>query len=172
MRSILGATAIALCLASTGVFAQKEVVLRATITDPTGAEVTTINPADVSFTENGVEGKIIKVELVAAVVPKVQILVDNGLGMPAASLGDLRTAVKGLVNSLPTNVEVTLVTTAPQPRMLEKPTTDRIKQLSAVDRMAPDASAGRFVDSMYEATDRINKDKQEGSSYTIISIAS
>ena len=62
MRSILGATAIALCLASTGVFAQKQVVLRATITDLTGAEVTTVNVGDVSFTENGVEGKIIRVE--------------------------------------------------------------------------------------------------------------
>jgi hypothetical protein len=172
MRSISLAIAMVACLSSTAVLAQKQVVLRATITDPSGADVTTVDPADVSFTEDGVAGTIVKVEAVAPVVPKVQILIDNGLGIPAASLGDLRTAVKNLLNALPTSVEVTLVTTAPQPRMLEKPTNDRIKLLSAVDRMTPDNSAGRFVDSMYEATDRIEKDKQEGSSYTIISVAS
>jgi len=172
MRSILVATGAALCLATTGLLAQKQVVLVATITDPTGADVSTLDPSDVDFTENATAGTVLKVEPLAAVVPKVQILVDNGLGIPAASLGDLRSALKGLLNALPTTVEVSLVSTAPQPRMLEKPTNDRVKLLSAVDRLTPDSGAGRFVDSLYEATDRIAKDKQEGSSYTIIAIAS
>lgn len=168
----LAATAIALCLTAAGLVAQQQIVLVATITDPTGAEVTSVDPADVEFTENGTAGTVVKVEAVAAVVPKIQVLIDNGLGIPSASLGDLRTALKGLINALPMNVEITLVTTAPQPRMLEKPTADRIKLLSAVDRLAPDSGSGKFVDSLYEATDRIAKDKQEGSSYTIISVAS
>ena len=168
----LVATAFALCLAATGLHAQQQIVLLATITDPSGADVTTIDPEDVEFTENGAAGTVVSVEPVSAVVPKVQILVDNGIGVPAASLGDLRAAVKGLISALPTTVEVTLVTTAPQPRTLEKPTTDRIKLLSAVDRLTPDQGTGRFVESLYEATDRIGKDKQEGSTYTIISIAS
>src|SRR5215212_89918 len=173
MRSMrLAAMAIALCLMATGLFAQQQIVLVATITDPTGAEVTSVDPADVEFTENGIAGTVVKVEAVAAVIPKIQILIDNGLGIPSASLGDLRTAVKGLINALPMNVEIALITTAPQPRMLEKPTTDRIKLLSAVDRLAPDTGSGKFVDSLFEATDRIAKDKQEGSSYTIISVAS
>ena len=168
----LATTAIALCVAATGLLAQQQIVLVATITDPTGAEVTSVDPPDVEFTEHGTAGTVVKVEAVATVVPKIQILIDNGIGIPSASLGDLRTAVKGLISALPTNVEITLVTTAPQPRMLEKPTTDRIKLLSSVDRLTPDAGTGKFVDSMYEATDRIAKDKQEGSSYTIISVAS
>ena len=168
----LAVTAIALCLMATGLLAQQQIVLVATITDPTGAEVTGVDPADVDFTENGAAGTVVKVEVVAAVVPKVQILIDNGLGIPSASLGDLRNALKGLVNALPNNVEITLVSTAPQPRTLEKPTTDHIKLLSAIDRLTPDAGAGKFVDSMFEATDRIAKDKQEGASYTIISVAS
>jgi hypothetical protein len=161
-------TASALVLATTGLLAQKPLVLLATITDPTGAEVTAVDPSDVVFTENGANGTVVKVEPVAALVPKVQLLVDNGVGMPPTSLGDLRTALKGLLTGLPPNVEVTFVTTAPQPRMLEKPTTDRIKLLSAVDRLTPDSGGGHFVDSIYEATDRIAKDKQEGASYTII----
>jgi hypothetical protein len=173
MRSIrLVATAIAICLTASGLLAQQQIVLVATITDPAGAEVANVDTADVEFTENGVAGTVVTVEPVATVVPKIQILVDNGVGIPAASLGDLRTAVKNLLNALPRNVEITLVTTAPQPRTLEKATTDHIKLLSAIDRLTPDGGAGRFVDSLYEATDRINKDKQEGSSYTIISVAS
>jgi len=158
-------------LAATTLLAQKPLVLLANITDPDGKEVTSVDAADVLFTENGANGTVLKVEPVAAVVPKVQLLVDNGIGMPATSLGDLRTALKGLLTALPSGVEVTFVTTAPQPRMLEKPTTDRVKLLSAVDRLTPDTGAGHFVDSLFEAMDRIVKDKQEGASYTIISVA-
>src|SRR5215217_4407605 len=96
----LAAMALALCLTDTGLFAQQQIVLIATITDPAGAEVTSVDPADVEFTENGTAGTVVKVEAVAAVIPKIQILIDNGLGIPSASLGDLRTAVKGLINAL------------------------------------------------------------------------
>jgi hypothetical protein len=172
MRFLRFATgAMMVGLATTAVLAQKPLVILATVTDPDGAEVTTIDPKEVIFTENGTNGTVLKVEAVAGVVPKVQLLVDNGIGMPPTSLGDLRTALKGLLTALPPNVEVTFVTTAPQPRMLEKATTDRVKLLSAVDRLTPDTGAGHFVDSFYEATDRIAKDKQEGASYTIISVA-
>jgi len=158
------------CLATTGLLAQKPLVLIGTVTDPTGAEVASVDTKDVVFTENGNAGTVVKVEPVAALVPKVQLLVDNGVGMPAESLSDLRNAVKGLISALPTNIEVTFVTTAPQPRFLEKATTDRVKLLSAVDRLAPDTGAGHFVDAFYEATDRAVKDKQEGAAYTIIAV--
>jgi len=172
MRFLRFATgAVMVGLATTVLLAQKPVVVLANITDPDGKEVTSVDTTDVLFTENGATGTVLKVEPVGAVVPKVQLLVDNGIGMPATSLGDLRTALKGLLNALPAGVEVTFVTTAPQPRMLEKPTTDRVKLLSAVDRLTPDTGAGHFVDSLYEATDRIAKDKQEGASYTIITVA-
>jgi len=169
LRFALGALMVG--LATTTVLAQKPLVVLATVTDPDGAEVTSIDPKDVLFTENGTNGTVVRVEPVASLVPKVQLLVDNGVGMPPTSLGDLRTALKGLLTALPPNVEVTFVTTAPQPRMLEKATTDRVKLLSAVDRLTPDSGGGKFVDSLYEATDRIAKDKQEGASYTIISVA-
>jgi hypothetical protein len=173
MRSIrIAATALGLLLAVTGVLAQKQLVLLATITDPTGKEVTQVDPGDVEFRENGTKGTVLKVEPMATTVSKVQILIDNGVGIPSTSLGDLRTALKALINTIPTTAEVTLISTAPQPRTLEKATTDRIKLLAAVDRLSPDTGTGKFVDSLYEATDRIAKDKQEGASYTIISVAS
>jgi len=172
MRFLRFATgALVVGLATTTLLAQKPLVILANVTDPDGKEVASVESSDVIFTENGANGTVLKVEAVGAVVPKVQLLVDNGIGMPATSLGDLRTALKGLLNALPAGVEVTFVTTAPQPRMLEKATTDRAKLLSAVDRITPDTGAGHFVDSLFEAMDRVVKDKQEGASYTIVSVA-
>jgi len=95
MRSFRFATgATMLSLTTVVVLAQKPLVLVGTITDPTGAEVTSVDPSEVVFTENGANGTVLKVEPVAALVPKVQLLVDNGIGMPNTSLGDLRTGLK------------------------------------------------------------------------------
>ena len=171
MRSIRFAVIGAMvCLATTGLLAQKPLVLIGTVTDPTGAEVTSVDAKDVVFTENGNAGTVVKVEPFAGLVAKAQILIDNGVGMPPTSLGDLRTALKGLINALPMNVEITMVTTAPQSRILEKATMDHAKLLAAVDRLTPDTGAGHFVDALYEATDRVVKDKQEGASYTLICV--
>jgi hypothetical protein len=55
--------------------------------------------------------------------------------------------------------------------MLERATTDRIKLLSAIDRLTPDSGTGRFVESLYEAMDRVDKDKDENAGYVIVNIA-
>src|SRR3954469_24261867 len=115
MRSIRFAViAAVVCLATVGLLAQKPLIILATITDPTGAEVTSVDPKDIVFTENGTAGTVLKVDAFSGVVPKLQLLVDNGAGMPPESLGDLRAGLKGLINAIPTNVEVTFVSTAPQ----------------------------------------------------------
>ena len=168
MRSTFLA-AIILCSTASSLLAQRQLSLLATITDPTGAEVTTIEPKDVRVTENGAVANVLKVEAVDR-VPKVQLLIDNGIGMPQESIGDLRTGVRGLLEALPPDIEVTVVTTAPQPRFLSKPTTDRKTVLDTVNRLAPDTGAGRFVESLFEATQRIERDKQQDASYTIVAI--
>jgi hypothetical protein len=165
----VAATAVAVCLVAPGVLAQRQLSLIATITDPNGAEVGAIDPKDVRITENGEAANVIKVEPVER-VPKVQVLIDNGIGVPAESIGDLRNGVRGLLEALPAGIEVTVVSTAPQPRFLERPTTDRQKTLDAVNRLAPDTGAGRFVESLFEATQRIERDKQPDASYTIVMI--
>jgi hypothetical protein len=167
----LAVTAVVLCLSASVVTAQRQLQLLATISDPSGAEVAAVEAKEVRVTENGVEATILKVEPVNR-VPKVQVLVDNGIGIPPESLGDLRTGVRGLLEALPPDVEVALVSTAPQPRFLERATKDREKLLQAVNRLASDSGAGRFVESMFEATQRIESDKQQDASYTIVSIGS
>ena len=157
------------CLLPSGLLAQRQLSLLATVTDPNGAEVAAIDPKDVRITENGNAATVLKVEPVDR-VPKVQVLIDNGIGMPPESIGDLRTGVRGLLEALPPGIEVTLVTTAPQPRFLERATTDRQKVLDAVNRLAPDSGAGRFVESLFEATQRIERDKQQDAAYTIVTV--
>jgi hypothetical protein len=170
MRStLLRATAIAVCLATTSVLAQKQLSLITTITDPNGGEVATIDPKEVRVLENDVAATIVKVEPVER-VPKLQVLVDNGSGMPAASLGDLRNGLRGLLEAVPEGVEMTIVTTAPQPRFLLRPTTDKKAALDSLNRLAPDSGAGRFVESLAEATQRIERDKQQDANYTIVTV--
>jgi hypothetical protein len=151
------------------VLAEKPLALLVTIADAPGTGEAAIHPADVHLTEDGRPASVLSVDPVHR-VPKVQILVDNGIGMPAGSLGLLRQSVQGLLDALPPAIEVTLVTTAPQPRVLEKATTDRVRLREAVNRLTSDSAAGNFVESLYEAVERIEKDKEIDAAYTIVTV--
>ncbi len=161
MRSkLLMGVAVALCVASGDVRAQQQVQLYASVADVTGKPVATLEPADLKVLEGGVEAKIVKVEPVSWPV-KVQLLVDNGIGLGGQNIQSLKDGIKGLIEALPENLEVTIVTTAPQPRFLVRPTTDKAMMIEGLSRLAPDGGAGRFVESMNEATQRIEKDKSD-----------
>lgn len=154
-------TALVLCVFAAGLHAQQQITLLATIVDPaTGAPVETVDPSEVRVIEDGVEGKTVRVETVNRVV-KVQLLIDNGIGIGSENIGELRKGVRGLLEALPPGVETTVVTTAPQPRFLVRATTDRAELLKGVDRLSPDTGAGRFVDSISEAAQRVQKDKED-----------
>ena len=161
MRSkLLMGVAVALCVASGDVRAQQQVQLYASVADVTGKPVATLEPADLKVLEGGVEAKIVKVEPVSWPV-KVQLLVDNGIGLGGQNIQSLKDGIKGLIEALPENLEVTIVTTAPQPRFLVRPTMDKAMMIEGLSRLAPDGGAGRFDESMNEATQRIEKDKSD-----------
>jgi hypothetical protein len=168
MRSPLLLTVAGVALLSSVVVAQRQLQLVATITDPAGAEITTIRPEEVSVSEDGAPARILRAE-VSTLTPKVQILVDNGTGFPAEAIGDLRNGVRALLETIPEGVEVSIVSTAPQPRFLQQATTDRQRLMSALDRLAPDSGAGRFVESLAEATQRIERDGN--GRYVIVTVA-
>jgi hypothetical protein len=153
----VGLVAAMMWAASTGLYAQNTMQFFASLVDSSGAPVSTLGPDDLKIAEGGVEGKIVKVEPIDWPV-KVQILIDNGTGMEQA-LVQIRNGVKGLVEALPEGLEVSLVTTAPQPRNIVRPTTDRQMLIQGVDRIAPDSGAARFVESLNEAAARVDKDK-------------
>jgi hypothetical protein len=161
MRSkLLMGVAVALCVATGDVRAQQQIQLYASVADVTGKPVAALEPADLKVMEGGVEAKIVKVEPVNWPV-KVQLLLDNGIGLGGQNIQSLKDGVKGLVEALPDNLEVTIVTTAPQPRFLVRPTMDKAMMIEGLSRLAPDGGAGRFVESMNEATQRIEKDKTD-----------
>jgi hypothetical protein len=140
--------------------AQQQIQLLASIVDDAGQAVTALEPTDVRVLENGAEGKITKVEAVEKRVT-LQLLLDNGIGLGSENLLHLRNGVRALIEKLPEGLEVTMVTTAPQPRFLVRATTDRNALLQGVDRIAPDNGAGRFVESLNEATQRIQREKPD-----------
>ena len=162
MRLKFLVTAAAVCLLTGLTTAQnsKQIQIFASILDGTGAPAKTVEAGDIRLMENGADAKITKVEPVNWPV-KVQILLDNGIGLGAQNVQQLKNGVQSLVQALPDNLEVTMVSTAPQPRFLVKPTTDKAAVQKGLDLLAPDSGAGRFVESLNEATQRIEKDKTD-----------
>lgn len=149
-----------LLAATVSVRAQEQVQVFAAIVDEKGVPPAKLGPGDVRVIEDGEPLKVVKVEPLAWPL-KVQVLVDNGVGLGAPYIGSLRDGVRGLLEALPEGTEVTLVTTSPQPRFIARPTTDRAAQLKGLDLLAPDTGAGRFVEALNEAAQRIEKDKTE-----------
>jgi hypothetical protein len=160
VKLLAAAAGIGLLTAAVAAQAPKQIQIFASILDGTGAPAKALEPGDVRVMENGVEAKITKVEPVNWPV-KMQILLDNGVGLGGQNVQHLKNGVKGMLEALPENLEVTLVTTAPQPRFLARPTTDRAAVQKGLDLLAPDGGAGRFVESLNEATQRIEKDKTD-----------
>ena len=153
--------ALILCASAREASAQQQFQLYASVVDAaTGGPVPSLEPGDLRVMENGVEAKIVKVEPINWPV-KLQLLLDNGVGLGGGNLQILKNGVIGLIEALPEAVEVTIVTTAPQPRFLVRPTTDKKAMIDGLGRLAPDTGAGRFVESLAEATQRIERDKTD-----------
>lgn len=159
-RRLLTAALFSVSVVAVGTSAQRQIQLYATIVDGTGAPAASVTPEDVRVTENGVDAKVLKVEAIEWTT-KVQILLDNGGTIGSANLNQLRTGVRGLIEALPPGLETTLVTTAPQPRFVVRATTDREAVLAGIDKLSPDSAAGRFVESLGEALQRFERDKND-----------
>ena len=154
---------VGICAA--GIRAQEQITLLASIVDPQkGTPVETLTAADVKVSEDNQPAAVTKVEAVNRQV-KVQVLIDNGIGVGANSLSDFRSGVRNLVAALPADIETTIMTTAPQARTLVKGTKNKDELLKGVDRLAPDNGTGRFVESLGEAIARANKEKD---TFTVI----
>ena len=161
-RSVSVLFVLGLCTA--GLCAQQQFTLLATLLDPeTGGPVETLTLADVHVLEDGAVAKVVKVDAVVRTV-KVQVLIDNGVGI-GQNLSELRNGVRGLLEKLPPDIETTVVTTSPQGRFLVRPTKNREELLKGVDRLAPDSATGRFTETLTEAAERANKDKD---TFTVI----
>ena len=158
MRGTLVALVGALaCVTSASLGAQNTIMFFASVVDDKGVPVATLAPDDLKVVENGAEGKITKVEPIDWPI-KVQLLIDNGVGMDAA-LVQIRNGIKGFVEAMPDGIEMSLYTTAPQPRNIVRPTMDKKLMVQGADRIAPDSGAPRFIEALNEAASRIDKEK-------------
>jgi len=160
MRRVLTIAGLVIGAATLSLDAQQQFQVFARIVDGTGAPVGSLEPADVRVMEDDKEAKVLKIEPINWPI-KVQILLDNGVGLGSENLTHLRNGARGLIEALPEGTEVTLVTTAPQPRQVVRATTDRAAQLKGIDLLSPDGGTGRFVESLNEALQRVERDKTE-----------
>lgn len=126
----------------------------ASVVDGSGATVTNLDIDDVSVSAGDRPWPIVGFEPIAWPT-KVVIAVDNGTNMRGA-IGDLRTGLKAMIRELPAGVEITLQTTAPQPRTIQAATTDKGALLKAVDLIAPDDGSPHFIDALAEAAQRFD----------------
>jgi hypothetical protein len=163
MRFKMLTAGVLVAVAATGVLAQnqhgpKQVTVFAKMVDGAGKPVMTLTPADIKITEDNAAATISNVQVVDWPL-KVQLLLDNGIGFGADNLTIIRNGTRGFVEKLPDGTELTIVTTAPQPRFLVRATTDKAMLLQGVDRLTLDSGTGRFIESLAEATQRIERDK-------------
>jgi hypothetical protein len=127
--------------------------------DASGAPVTDLKPEDVVMTENGVRQQVVKVEPLSVPI-KLTLAIDNGLDSTDA-LVHYRAGLTGLVEALPPDVEITLITIAPQPRAVVRPTTDRAQVLRAINGFAPEQAAPRFTDALVEFSQRLQREVKD-----------
>ena len=166
--AVVGVTVSA---ATATLIAQRQFQFFAHFSDAAGKPIAGIAETDIQVQEDNAPGKVLKVEPIDWPI-KVAVLIDNGTGS-ADRLTHTREGVRGLLQALPAGVEVSLQTTAPQPRFLVRPTTDKGAVLQGVDLLTPDSSAGRFVEGLQEAAARFDKeraDKERGNFFPVIVI--
>lgn len=171
MRFLL-APALGLALATTVVLGQapKQVQVFAGVLDGSGAPASSLDPTDVHVMEDGIDATVTRVERLDWPL-KLQLLVDNGVGLGGGGgMLSLKEGVRALLATLPENTEVTIVGTAPQPRFLTRATRDRSAMAQGVELLSNDRGAGRFVESLLEATQRIERDTPDAFS-VVVSVA-
>jgi hypothetical protein len=136
------------------VSAQDTIAFVVNFLDASGAAVTDVTASEIAVVENGVPGTVVAFERDTRALD-VTMLVDNSLGMGTA-LGEVRSGAKGFFAALPSDAQVSLVTLAPQPRWVLRPTIGPRNAVPAVDRITPDSTLGRFLDALVEAGDRLS----------------
>jgi hypothetical protein len=161
MRRTIWCLAAALCLVLQGtesrIAAQKQGQVFMALTGSDGKPVTDLQAGEVSVTEDDVSCKIVKVEAVNWPI-KLHVLVDNG--RPNTNpINPLRDGLKGLFEAMPDGIEMNMYVTAGTPRPLVRPTTERQKLLDGIGLIAPDSGVGAFFDAIFEAANRIDRDK-------------
>ena len=136
---------------------QQQQQLFVSVMDSRGVPVMGLGPDAFKVLEDQMPAKTVKVEPIDWPM-KLTVLVDNGLGS-GAYLAELRSGLRNFFNEIPDEVELSLLTLAPQPRWVVRPTTELEKLIKGVDLVAPDGATAKFFDGLSEAAGRFDKEK-------------
>ena len=135
---------------------QHQLLVFISAVDASGTPVTDLKPEEIAFTENGAPGKVVSFDRYQLPI-KLTIAVDNGRESTTA-LTTLRTGLTALVEALPPDVEVTLITMS-QPQTVVRPTTDRAQITQGISRFGPDSNGvAKFSETLVEYANRIDRD--------------
>jgi hypothetical protein len=147
---------LAATLGGTPLHAQRQLQFFLSAVDAAGQPVTDVKSTELVVTEDGVAASITRIEPLNWPV-KITVLVDNGLGTQDL-LVQWRNGLKAFFKAIPTGVEASLLTLAPQPRWIVRPTNDRVQLVQGVDRVTPDQVAAKFVDGLVEFGNRVDRE--------------
>jgi hypothetical protein len=156
------AVCVLLAIAATA-RAQQQFQFFLSATAANGDRVSDLKIGEVAVSEAGKPARVLRLDPINWPV-KVTVMVDNGLGT-GQYLVQYRNGLKGFFGALPTGVEASLLTLAPQPRWVVRSTNDRVQLTNGVDRISPDSGASRLLDALVEEAERIDKDNREQTAY-------
>ena len=154
--SVVSLAAVALVAAVVALRAQEQAALYVFAADRGGVPLLEIAPSDLAIKEDAGRASIVSVRRFGWPL-KVTVLVDNG-PRTSESLVHFRTGLKRFFAGLPTNVPVSLIATAPNPRWLIREATDPVQIERAVNLIAPDQGLARFSDALIEYADRLDEE--------------
>jgi len=154
---VLAASLAGLPVGEAVVHAQQPIQLFLSAVDNDGNPVTDLKAEEVLIQVDGADCMTTRFEAIDWPT-KLTVMVDNSPVFNDA-LRQLREALRAFVTALPTDIEVSLLSTAPAPRFVYKPGTDRVKLMSSIDLITPDSAAPRFIDALAEAAERAAKEK-------------
>src|SRR5688572_27902599 len=157
------AAAILALFAAPSTFAQQQFQFFLSAADSTGARVRDLAVDELVVSEGDRPVRVVKLDPITWPV-KVTVMVDNGIGT-SGLLVQYRNGLKGFFDALPAGVEASLLTLAPQPRWVVRPTSDRVQLTKGVDRISPDPGSARLLDALIEVADRIENENADRTSY-------
>ena len=112
------------------------------------APATSLDIRGVHVMEDGLDAAVTKVERLDWPV-KIQLLLDNGVGLGEGRIQPLKVGVQALLAALPEHLEVTLVGTAPQPPSSSaRPPT--VGDAQGIELLGSGRGVGRLIKSLLE----------------------
>jgi hypothetical protein len=145
---------VGLVAASAALHGQEQATVYLSVIDPKGAPVLEVEASDIAISEESGRSTIQSVRRFSWPL-KVTVLVDNGPSTSDA-LAHYRTGLQKFFAGLPSDVPVSLIALAPNPRWLIRETTDKLQIAKGIGRMTSDEGLARFSDALVEYADRLS----------------